>query len=186
LQIILLDTRNFRSRLLVQEGQRPAGVGPYLPDADPDKTMLGEAQWRWLEGELKKPADLRIVVSSVQVLTSGHRWERWSALQLEHERLLKLLKTVNEKAVILLSGDRHLAAMYRDAAPGPLLFEVTSSSMNLPLRRTPADQPDMRIGEPYTKENFGSLQIDWQGGTVSFKLHSLDGTAIQNETITFR
>src|SRR5437764_633783 len=60
-QIILLDTRYFRSPL------RPDGGGGYLPQHDPGATMLGEVQWKWFAEQLRVPADLRLVVSSIQV-----------------------------------------------------------------------------------------------------------------------
>jgi alkaline phosphatase D len=55
--------------------------------SDPAKTMLGEAQWRWLEERFKEPGDLRLIVSSIQVLAEGHGWERWGNLPLEGQRL---------------------------------------------------------------------------------------------------
>jgi alkaline phosphatase D len=30
--------------------------------------MLGEDQWAWLEGELRKPANLRLIASGTRVL----------------------------------------------------------------------------------------------------------------------
>ena len=37
-------------------------------DEGPESDTLGENQWQWLEAELKKPADLRFVISGFQVL----------------------------------------------------------------------------------------------------------------------
>ena len=39
--------------------------------------MLGAAQWAWLRAQLLQPAELRLIVSSVQVLAEGHGWEGW-------------------------------------------------------------------------------------------------------------
>ena len=66
-QVILLDTRYFRSPLKTG----PDGKG-IAPNHDADATMLGAAQWRWLEGQLRQPAELRLIVSSVQVVSEGH------------------------------------------------------------------------------------------------------------------
>ena len=63
--------------------RRRAGArwqGPYLPDPDPTKTMLGAAQWTWLRSSCEQPAELRLIVSSVQVLAEGHNFERWGNL----------------------------------------------------------------------------------------------------------
>ncbi|MEQ1711469.1 MAG: alkaline phosphatase D family protein, partial [Hyphomicrobium sp.] len=69
-QIIMLDTRSFRSAF----APKPDGLelfGKFGPDRDPSKTMLGAAQWAWLEAELRKPAEVRLLVSSIQVLSDG-------------------------------------------------------------------------------------------------------------------
>ena len=107
-QIIMLDTRYFRSdfdRMPYQE-QRPP-LGSYVPSNDPAKTILGDAQWQWLAQELASPADLRIVVSSIQVLTDAHNYESWEQLPLEREKLYRVLAEREESGMVLLSGDRH-------------------------------------------------------------------------------
>ncbi|MGI9173738.1 MAG: alkaline phosphatase D family protein, partial [Rhodothermales bacterium] len=75
-QVILLDTRFFRDPLQ----ERPAGaardtLGPYLPADDTTRTMLGEAQWARLEEKLQEPADVRLLVSSIQAIPEEHGWE---------------------------------------------------------------------------------------------------------------
>src|SRR5688572_9172827 len=67
LQVILLDTRYFRSPL-VRRPPGQAGTGPYIANNDPSSTVLGEAQWKWLEEQLRIPAEVRIIASSIQVV----------------------------------------------------------------------------------------------------------------------
>ena len=119
-QIIVLDLRSFRSSLKPTDERGAAGKERYLPDPDPAKTMLGEAQWTWLGERLREPADLRLLVSSIQVLPEGHGWERWGNLPLERERLLELIEASGAGGVVILSGDRHLGALYQRTAPGCL------------------------------------------------------------------
>ena len=57
-----------------------AGKERYVPDDDPGKTMLGEVQWAWLADRLREPAELRLIVSSIQVVAEAHGWERWGNL----------------------------------------------------------------------------------------------------------
>ena len=68
----MLDTRYFRSPLKPTDEMNARGKERWIPDEDPSKTMLGDAQWAWLENELKRPAELRLIVSSIQVLSEGH------------------------------------------------------------------------------------------------------------------
>ncbi len=49
----------------------------YIPNTDVDVTVLGDAQWKWLEDQLKVPAEFRIIGSSYQVLSDRHGWEMW-------------------------------------------------------------------------------------------------------------
>ncbi|MGD8308255.1 MAG: alkaline phosphatase D family protein, partial [Chromatiales bacterium] len=66
IQLILLDTRYFRSPTLRgDDGDCPGGG--YEPNRDPQATLLGDDQWQWLAGRLREPAELRILVSSIQV-----------------------------------------------------------------------------------------------------------------------
>ena len=115
-QIILLDVRWFRSPLKLTDQRGAPGKERYLPDPDPAKTMLGDTQWAWLADELRKPAELRLLVSSIQVLAEGHGWERWGNFPLERQKLLDTIRDSRAKGVVLLSGDRHIGALYREAA----------------------------------------------------------------------
>jgi hypothetical protein len=66
-RFILLDTRFFRSPL---KRGLPTLTCPrvrYLPNDDPEAALLGEEQWTWLEQQLKQPAQLRVLASSIQV-----------------------------------------------------------------------------------------------------------------------
>jgi len=129
LQVILLDTRFFRSPLKVTDQRGAPGRERYVPDDDPAKTMLGADQWAWLATRLREPADVRLVISSVQVLAEGHGWERWGNLPRERQRLYDLVRDSGVNGVIFLSGDRHVGAIYRETAGTPYAFiELTSAS----------------------------------------------------------
>jgi alkaline phosphatase D len=119
-QIIMLDTRTFRSNLKPKTADFPYHR-KYSPDADPAKTMLGAAQWAWLEAELRKPAEIRLLVSSVQVLADGHGKERWGNLPRERDRLLKLIEETKAKGVIICraTATPALSTKPRRGAPTP-------------------------------------------------------------------
>lgn len=188
-QIIMLDTRSFRSDLVAMsavERTAAGGMGKYKPDPTPEKTMLGAAQWAWLEAKLREPAEVRLLVSSVQVLARGHGWERWGHLPAEKAKLLRLIEKTGAKGVLLLSGDRHRAAIYRHAEGMRYpVFEVTSSSLNRSFAgQDPADAG--RIGEMFGKDNSGLVEIDWPGQRLTISIRGLDGRAAMSRSLELR
>lgn len=177
-QIIMLDTRYFRSdfkRMAWSRERAPLGI--YLPNDDPAATVLGDEQWAWLEQELAKPADLRIVVSSTQILTTAHNFEGWTNFPLERERLLKMLEGRAPSGLVMLSGDRHSGAIYKDKSPGGAedMWEFTSSSLNLAfsndVEKSTAREPDpRRVTQFFGIENYGLVDIDWETRTLTMSL----------------
>lgn len=177
-QIILLDTRYFRSDLkrMAWSKERPP-LGSYLPDESLDKTILGEAQWAWLEAELAKPADFRIVVSSTQVITTAHQFEGWTNFPVERARLLETLKGREASGLVILSGDRHAAGIYTANYKSETMWELTSSSLNLAFGndndRSTAREPDAaRVSKFFSEENYGLIDIDWKARKLTMTLKS--------------
>lgn len=193
-QIIMLDTRYFRSPLKPTDEAGARGKERWLPDADPAKTMLGEAQWAWLEEELKKPADLRLLVSSIQVMSEGHGWEAWREFPLEREKLYDVIDRTGADNLIILSGDRHSAALYeRNDVIGYPLFEATSSSLNLPAsiwRAQSGDtwvEPDPnRLGDMIFDANYGRIDIDWAEKSARVSIVGADGASLLERTLDFK
>ena len=184
-QIILLDTRYHRSKLTKGRNleERGAGItGPYLPDSDPSKTMLGEAQWTWFAEQLKQPARLRIIATSVQLISNEHRWEKWGNLPRERKRFFDLLRKTRANGAIVISGDRHTAEISRlDAGLGYPLYDITSSSLNQ-SHVWRSELNAHRVGGMYYDENFGVISIDWseKDPTVRMQIRDLKGrVAIQ-------
>ncbi len=175
-QIILLDTRYFRGPL--KRGERRVG-GPYYPTNDPGVTMLGEAQWKWLEEQLRMPAELRIIATSIQYIAESSGQETWSNIPLERARLFKLIKQTKANGIIMMSGDRHWAEIA--SLPGPTgypLYDITSSSLNQPHGRgTPTINQYRVVPETYHQANFGSILVDWKQSdpTIQLKILDLEG-----------
>jgi alkaline phosphatase D len=160
-QVILLDTRSFRSPLKPTDAPGAPGKERYLPDPDPAKTMLGEAQWRWLAERLREPAEIRVVVSSIQVLAEGHGWERWGNLPAERQRLFDLIRDTGARSVVFVSGDRHIGGIYREERNLPYpIHELTASGINQFYAAADEAGPN-RIGPVYGLPNFGTIDIDW-------------------------
>lgn len=190
-QIILLDTRFFRSELMKSDEPGAHGKERYIPDPAPEKTMLGEDQWSWLESELEKPADLRLLVSSVQIIAEGHGWEGWKMLPAERDRLYALIKATGADNLVMLSGDRHAAALYRNAGANDYpLFEATSSSLNLPVARWREESGETwiepgpnRLGDMYMEANYGLIEIDWEAGAVAITIRDPQGKTVLGEVV---
>ena len=174
-QFILLDTRYFRTSLK-RALKRKSGNGPYEPDDSEKAELLGTEQWSWLEKTLKIPADLRIIASSIQVLSANHGWETWGNFPNDRARLLNLL--MNTKgASIIISGDRHSAEISQFHLPdGFPLLDITSSAMNQ-RQRPNSEKNTYRIGEKYFNENFGLIEIDWsqKKPSVEVSIRDLQG-----------
>ena len=176
-QFVLLDTRSFRDplKLRLQPPEPPAigRPGPYAVRRD-GATVLGAAQWDWLEQTLLEPADVRIVASSIQVLSDEHRYEKWGLFGDERDRLLGLLETASGQ-VVVLSGDRHLGEISRDAKRG--LWELTASSLNKPSKWR-NERNAFRVGDKFHGANFGTVSFDWDAGTLSLAVRDERGVEV--------
>ena len=180
-QVILLDTRWFRSELKRDE---EAEETTFVPNDDPEATLLGEAQWAWLEEQLTEPADIRIICSSIQLLSDRHRFEKWANFPSERERFLKLVENAGD--VLVLSGDRHsaeLSLMQYGGADGKVLLEATSSALNQSRVRSEATLSEVnpyraRTNQVYTEPNFGTIDIDWNFRLVVVSLRDLQGNVV--------
>lgn len=183
-QIIMLDTRSFRSPLKLRPKDAP-GKGKYQPDHDSAKTMLGEPQWLWLEQQLNEPADVRLIASSIQVVAEGHNFERWGNLPAEREKLYQLIDKTKAQGVVFLSGDRHRAAFYRQQRPGKSdIIEATSSSLNASFR-DPNETGPYQLAPMLGSNNFGMVTIDWNARLLTLTLRDETGIAAEALAISF-
>ena len=177
-QVILLDTRYHRSPLKPRPEGMP-GVGRYVPDDNPGKTLLGAEQWRWLGEELRRPAEVRLIASSIQVVAEDHGWEKWMNLPRERERLFGLIRETKANGVIFLSGDRHLAELsMMDGGVGYPIYDLTASGMNNASHVwRPYEENRHRVGTMNWGDNFGLLTIDWKqvDPVISMQIRDLDG-----------
>ena len=188
LQVLLLDTRYFRSSLgpTVSDWRKQKRSGPYTRVTDPGATILGEAQWEWLEDRLKQPAQMRIIASSIQVLPKEHFWESWANMPAERLHLLELLEGGKEP-VVFLSGDRHMGEISRMPAddvtgPGREVWEVTSSGITQAGGGyNEANEYRMGSKDTFRSRNVGWLTIDWSAGAypdVKMELRDVDGKTV--------
>lgn len=188
-QVILLDTRWNRSPLTrVTEAdyaeRRRLHIGPYTATADPTAQLLGEAQWRWLEEQLRQPAELRLIATSIPFLQEGTGWETWSNFPAERDRLLTLITTARVNGLLFLTGDTHRAQFSKrtTAVPYPL-WEVNSSGLT---ENVDWPAPDTsRLGGYYIEDNYGLLRVDWSEADpeIVMEIRAVDNNLVMQNTI---
>jgi alkaline phosphatase D len=169
LQIILLDTRYFRSPL------KKSGYA-IVPNSDPTATVLGDAQWQWLGEQLRQPADLRLIGSAIQVAAEDHPFEKWSVFPAERARLFKLLQDTKANGVVFLSGNRLFGELSEiDAGLGYPLFDLTSSGLNMGARNwRPPEANKHRIAAMPAGDNFGMVVVNWEVTPPTVRLQVRD------------
>lgn len=166
LQVILLDNRSFRSNLRYYRGERnndPRYFYPldYYPHQIEDSVLLGEAQWQWLEEELKKPADIRIIGSGTQFGIEYNGYEAWANYPHEQQRFLDLLRKTRAGGVFFITGDVHYGEISKMVVPGLYpIYDFTSSGITSTWHfATPNSN---RIEGPVMDNHFGLITIDWK------------------------
>jgi alkaline phosphatase D len=185
-QIILLDTRYFRTPPLpdarsAEEKKALNIAGRYAPNSDPKATVLGDTQWRWLEEQLRKPAEVRLLVSSYPLIPYELGRDAWGNFPLERQKLFRLIGKTQANGVVILSGDVHFAEISKtDEGPYPLI-DFTSSALAAPSVGGEIFINSLRISETYAEVNFGLVEIDWgaqPAPRVTLKAIGLDGTPV--------
>lgn len=177
LQVLLLDLRWFRTPLIYDKQ-----AGGYVPNPDPNAVMLGDEQWDWLEEELKQEADLRIIASSTQFVSSEHPWEKWANFPFEKARMHALIDRLGLKNLVFVSGDMHYGELSAEQTPGGYkLYDLSSSGMN--YFEPGAHFPNRnRVAVHDTSANFGFVEIDWEKRTASLEVRTdLGKTVIREE-----
>ena len=139
------------------------------PDEDPDtpeKTMLGAAQFEWLQKELSSSTAV------FKVLVSGSGWSKnkgeggdsWAAFLYERNRLFDFIRDQEITGVVMMSGDTHIGEL--NVIPwsehgGYDLYDMVSS----PLAQVIPDswlerRPERRIWPVYFQgSNFGLVEF---------------------------
>lgn len=137
-----------------------------MPDSA-EKTMLGEAQLKWLKDELSASyAPFKVLVSgSGFTKAKGEGGDSWASYMTERNDLLEYIQEEEISGVVLMSGDTHIGelnAIPRSEQGGYDLYELVSS----PLAQTPGGFPlsrfpERRIRQGYvSSENVGVIEID--------------------------
>lgn len=166
----MLDTRTFKSPYTADTRDKEVKTalnirGQYLPSTDPEATLLGQEQWDWLKVELSKPADIRFICSSTQVVADEKAMEEWGNFPLERQRLFDLIEKTNANGIILLSGNVHYSEISQTNEGPYVLTDFTSSGMTHSEPAYAELNNTKRIRGPFTGFNFGEASISWSDPT---------------------
>lgn len=172
IHFVFLDTRFNRSKLKKNKVNLKK---KYTHDVNKSKTFLGYEQWTWVENIIKKNADVRFIVSSIQVIPEDHGFEKWSNFPEEKKKLFDLIK--NHKNTYFLSGDRHISSIYKEKFKEKEFFEITSSGLNMAWKDN-NEKDSKQIIDTINTNNFGLIKFSNRFFDVLFfdengkKIHS--------------
>jgi alkaline phosphatase D len=192
-QIILLDTKFNRSPLKDDEWRREkrrqlGKIGTYTPDNASAVTLLGQTQWAWLEEQLNKPAEVRLIASSIQIIPDEKGKDEWGAFPNERQRLFNLITKSHAGEVVFLSGNVHFAEISKIDLGTMPLYELTASGMTHTNATYGHAKNSYRVTGPYIDLNFGLVEIDWEseaGPQIALNAIGQDGTVALQQQITF-
>ncbi len=165
-QIIMLDTRTFRDKLIpyrktIDDGPRFNYRMNFSPHKSDVPTMLGEDQWLWLEKQLLQKADLRLICTSTQFAASFNGYETWANFPHQQQRMISIIRKTRAEGVIFISGDIHYAEISLLKADNVYpLYDITSSGITSTWQfSTPNEN---RIDGPVMENNFGHITVNWK------------------------
>ena len=182
----------YASRIFGPEGRRVClillDVRTHRAAARTNGDILGEAQWAWFEKTLRaSDAQIHIICSGSQILPAEHRHEKWNDYPESRERLLKIIGSTQIGGVILLSGDRHFAEFSRLENPwgGQPLYEMTTSGLTHFYKNFRGEENSLRVGEPFTELNFGTISIHWETRNIELAIRDAQGVATRTASVAF-
>lgn len=182
-QIILLDTRTFRGPFKPDsrsqaERAKIGKVGNYVPHEDRSIPILGDAQWTWLEKQLREPAEIRLICSSTQIVPDKKGMDEWGCFPHERQRLFDLVQTTKANGAILLTGNVHFAEISKVETESYPLFDFTSSGLTHINEVYAKADNEFRVAGPFADLNFGLVEIDWSAKpspVITLKAIGVDG-----------
>jgi alkaline phosphatase D len=172
-KVIVLDTRFFRTAITKAVNSKKR----LQPNSYGQGTILGEAQWKWLEQELNtSDAQFNVIVSSIQLLSDKHGFECWGNFPHEIDKLEKMLVASKAKGTFVISGDRHIATFStkKIANLNYPLVDFTSSGLTHVYSSFSGEENPYQIGKVVAEKNFGLLQFDFTNNRVIMQIRGLE------------
>lgn len=178
--LYMLDTRYFRDGLKVADSTNKR----YQAHATPDSTLLGKAQWKWLDREFAaSKADFNIIVSSIQFLSQEHGFETWGNFPFELKKMEDLMVKHQLKNVLILSGDRHISEFSQKevAGLGYPLTDFTSSGLTHAYTSFSGEPNPYRVGEVTSQTSYGVVELNLDSYSALLQIKSTENGELLNE-----
>ncbi|MEQ1722703.1 MAG: hypothetical protein ABL930_05975 [Pseudobdellovibrio sp.] len=130
--------------------------------SDLSDTRSQEAQWAWLENELKQPA-------AIKVLACGPE---------QREKLLALIKKTKAKNLILIPNNQPVQNFEKTEIKdfGPI-YEATANTADF--------SPVRSVSSAETPLNFGLIKINWNERVAQLEIRSVDNQKMQSLDLKF-
>lgn len=148
----------------------------------PKADILGENQWKWLEAELKKPADVRFFLSGIQVLLhKPTHWEAWVRMGKSRKRLMNLIKSTGAENIIFVTGDQH----YVEVLHSPhnvkyKTFEIMAAGINKNER--PGIPMNRAMKADITIHSAPLIEVHWTPEPhIDFKNYDVENDKVSSE-----
>lgn len=178
-KVLLLDARYFRGELKRVDG---------VYEKNTTGTVLGDAQWQWLERELtNSDAAIHILASGIQFIADEHRFEKWDNFPNERQRMLDLIAKTQPNNAFFLSGDRHISEIASIEMPSyGRFYDFTSSGLTHSYESS-TESNSHRMGKLITDKSFGLIRIDWSGASplVSLEMRGVTGDLLDTPEVLF-
>lgn len=179
LQLILLDTRTFRDNLVLNKPAKKGFKNDYIPNQNADSTFLGKEQWLWLEKELRKKADLRIVASSNQFGHEYNGYESWTNVPHEQQKFIDLIAKTKANGVLFISGDVHWGEISKMPTDKTYpIYDVTSSGITETWHDTEPNK--YRIGDVIPQNNIGRIKFYYNQNDPTIEMELIDIKGVVN------
>ena len=125
-------------------------------------TILGEDQINWLIQALKfSRAPFKMIVVGGQFLNTIDKFETFSTVPAERERIIKAITDNNITGVVFLTGDRHCTELSQlTLENGQLIYDLTVSPLTSGPYDTSKEDNQLRVeGTTVAERNFATLDF---------------------------
>lgn len=152
----LLDDRTWRS----SDDMKDSVNG----QPNPEKTMLGAKQMRWLKDALlqSRYSSFKIIAIGSQVLNTYSPYDCFYHYPVEYKELLDFIADNKIEGVVFMTGDRHHSEIIKMERPGHYtLYDITTSPLTSKVYAASGPEKDIptRVLSVDAVHNFSKLSV---------------------------